>query len=499
MINNPKLSYLKADLRSLSLFRIILGISILYNLYIKSFYCIEFWGAEPIIPIPLFQTLNGVNSISIFDYIRNDNFAYLYFAASYFFTLLFTLGIKTRITTVICCFLFWNLLQSSATFTFGFDYYTFHLLFLACFLPLDSHFLVKIFKEQKAINEPRLIFSILIFYQIAWIYLASAFAKYGESWMNGYAVQNMLLDKWATTGLGKLLSDQYWYYMPATYLTLTLEFSLVFLIFLPYKSSLLRFIASTILFVFHLNIALTYDVGNFSISGFAAAALLLPAAFWDRLKVHKTAFQKTDLVKNVYLRRIGLYFSIFVLFVITVKNLNFCSNNNFFKDSAIAKSMNSVLAFANIPSPIRVSFFNQHWKMFAPNPPVKSGWLALEVQKKDGLTYDFFNNQLITEEPKINWTPKGLEFYLLYYCRNFDNPNGNNVKYKLFLKYWIKYILKKHKYPMAEIDNLIFSDYIYTTAKKPHKKKVNFSLYSAVEIINQEFEKPLANKSSSFD
>jgi hypothetical protein len=137
--------------------------------------------------------------------------------------------------------------------------------------------------------------------------------------------------------------------------------------------------------------------------------------------------------------------------------------------------------------------------MFAPNPPVKSGWLALEVQKNDGMTYDFFNNQLITEEPQINWTPKGLEFYLIYYCRNYDNPNVNNVKYKLFLKYWIKYILKKHNYPPKDLEKLIFTDYIYITARLPHASKVSYNLYRASEITNQKFENLDSKKSSSFD
>jgi hypothetical protein len=114
-------------------------------------------------------------------------------------------------------------------------------------------------------------------------------------------------------------------------------------------------------------------------------------------------------------------------------------------------------------------------------------------------TYDFFNNQLITEEPQINWTPKGLEFYLLYYCRNYDNPNVNNVKYNLFLKYWIKYILIKYQYPHTSIEKLIFSDYLYITARLPHSKKVSYNLYSASEIINQNFENLDSIKSSSLD
>jgi hypothetical protein len=329
--------------------------------------------------------------------------------------------------------------------------------------------------------------------------LSTAFAKYGESWINGYAVHNMLNDKWATTELGKLLGDQFWYYMPSTYLSLVLEFSLPFLIFLPYKWTILRLLASALLFVFHLNIALTYNVGNFSISGIAVAALLLPDAFWNKLKFKPNAAEIIISKGSSLLWKTGLIFSIFAASVITFKNLHFCFQNNFARENPFVKSIAEGLDNINFPSPIRISFFDQYWKMFAPNPPVKSGWLALEVQKNDGMTYDFFNNQLITEEPQINWTPKGLEFYLLYYCRNYDNPNVNNVKYNLFLKYWIKYILKKHNYPPKDLEKLIFTDYIYITARVPHASKVSYNLYRASEIINQKFENLDSKKSSSFD
>ena len=499
MLKLSKFSYLRADSRSLSLFRVILGISLLYNIWIKSFYCIEFWGASPIIPQPIFQTLNGINSFSIFDLFRNDFFAYAYFALTGLSALLLTLGVKTRYISVLTCFLFWNLLQASSSFSFGFDFYTFQLLFWSCFLPLDQHFSFRLGKKNVKYKEPSLIFSILLFYQIAWIYLSTAFAKYGESWLEGYAIHNMLNDKWATTELGKLLGDQFWYYMPSTYLSLILEFSLPFLIFFPYKWNFLRLIAASLLFLFHLNIALTYNVGNFSVSGIAVAALLLPEAFWKKLKFKANAAENIIYKGNSLLRKTGLIFSIFATAVITFKNLHFCFHNNFARENPLIKSIADDLDNINFPSPINISFFNQNWKMFAPNPPVKSGWLALEIQQEDGSSIDFFNGKLITEEAKINWTPRGLEFYLLYYCRNYDNPNVNNVKYNLFLKYWIKYILKKHNYPPKDLEKLIFTDYIYITARLPHASKVSYNLYRASEITNQNFENLDSIKSSSID
>jgi hypothetical protein len=483
---NPKPTYwqqLRLDNRSLSLFRIILGLSLLYNLWIKSYYLKEFWGENPIIPQAVFQALNGANAFSIFDLIRSDLFAQTYFVLCFISFSLLTLGFRTRWTAAISCFLYWNLLQASASFAFGFDLYTFQLLFWACFLPLNQYW--KLDFKQKTAKQANLIFSIILLYQIAWIYFATGIAKYGDSWLQGYAVQNMLLDQWATTDLGQYLANQAWFYMPATYLSLFFECIFPLLIFLPFKR--LRYLASGFLFIFHLSILLTYHVANFSISGFAVAVLLLPADFWKKLQFQALQNPSPN-IQNRYLKYLSYGLCGLAFVVISSKNIYFASRCSPLRKTAFAKTLNIQLPYLEPVQLVRVSFFTQYWRMFAPNPPFKVGWIALEIEEEDQ-AYDLFSKKRIREQPQINWSPQGLEYYLMMYARTFNFPSGQGERYKVFLKYWIPYQLKKHNIPLSRLDDLRLVEYQYYVKVPPHPTEVSRDPYRARKLVEQDLTK----------
>ena len=205
---------LKIPTASLSLFRIILAISVFYNLFfVKLPYATQFYGQNPIIPLSVFQNMNGVNSFSIFDFVRNDNFAYFFIVLGIMGSIAMGLGLFRFYSTIFTTFIYWNILQASSTYIFGFDFFTFQMLFWACFLPLDNHFTVhKI--QNKAVGH--WLFGFVLLVQISWVYFSSAVCKYGESWSGGYAVHNMLMDFWATKPLAAYIVNQPILYTPLT-------------------------------------------------------------------------------------------------------------------------------------------------------------------------------------------------------------------------------------------------------------------------------------------
>ncbi len=151
------ISYLRQfsiPIHSLALFRILLGISLLYNLcLVKLPYATAFYGSDPMIPAPLFRAMNGNTAFSVFDWVRNDIFAYIFIGIGIVSSLLLTIGFRTRYAAIVSLFVYWNLLQASAKFVFGFDFYTFQLLFWACFLPLDGAFALQ---KKNCILAPKL-------------------------------------------------------------------------------------------------------------------------------------------------------------------------------------------------------------------------------------------------------------------------------------------------------------------------------------------------------
>lgn len=490
-------SYLRQfsiPIHSLALFRILLGISLLYNLcLVKLPYATAFYGSDPMIPAPLFRAMNGNTAFSVFDWVRNDIFAYIFIGIGIVSSLLLTIGFRTRYAALVSLFVYWNLLQASAKFVFGFDFYTFQLLFWACFLPLDGAFALQ---KKAASSRPNWAVCAIILYQIAWVYFASGCAKYGESWIGGYAVRNMLMDLWATRPLGTYLANTPWLYQPLTYITLAAECLFPLFVFILFKKHILRYVGVVFLIGFHVSILLMYDVANFSITGLAAAALLLPTHFWARFSSHKSKPDEpvptaTPAIAPITWQRYVLYgFIAFSAYIITEKNLFFLTRYSALKNQACIVQLSEQLRFLDIPSPVKISYFVQFWKMFAPNPPAKVGWLALETTKNDGYTYDFFTDRLIENKPRINWTPKGYEYYLLRYSRTFDYPDESGSQFKLFLKYWIPYVMKREQGNTSDINELYLTDYLYivTDQSKPHQPEITYNMYKAAEIVAAEYK-----------
>jgi hypothetical protein len=104
-----KIAHLDLDERSVALFRIILGISILYSLiFIKFSYTTEFWGEHRLIPINIMQEMNGKDAFSIFDYIQNDIFAYCWISTTIFLLIFYTVEFQTKIVSFLLLFFFFN-------------------------------------------------------------------------------------------------------------------------------------------------------------------------------------------------------------------------------------------------------------------------------------------------------------------------------------------------------------------------------------------------------
>lgn len=472
-MNNEKWEYLRLDTRSISLFRILLGLSILYNfLFIKLSFVREFYDEK----LGLFsqkewKVLNGTHSPSIFDFYRNETFAYIFIFVAILICIAFIAGIYTKITSILLLFFYYNIQAAVSGFCFGYDFYTYHFLFWSIFLPLSNHFYLtnKFIKNEVAFYKPPLLFSFIIILQIAILYFTTGIVKTGPSWLGGYAVRTMALDKFATFGIAPILNSSPIIYSTLTYVTLLFEILFPFLLFIKYKWKYLRIIAASILILFHLSVLLSYDVGNFSISGFAAAAILLPDIFWNKLnalKLPNLFNSKEEKLKshNKIIQFLSFGFVSFAAIVMVNQSVVFMSKQLSDNHKGVFSKVNSIVSKAELSNPFKFSFFLQNWKMFAPNPPPNCGWLAIEEIKDDGFIYDLISGELVkNNEYKLRYSLSGFEKQLMNPMRAYRYRES--WKYRMLLKKWIPYKIKQIHPNTTDFKNFNLCEYDFFISK----------------------------------
>lgn len=445
-------------------------------------------GENRVVPADVMKEMQGKNTFSLFDYVFSDTFAYFYTYTTIFLAVLFTLGVYTRYVSIALLLMFWNLLQGISFYCFGFDFYTFQVLFWAAFLPLDNFFSLK----KSSIRKPSLSISIAFLVQIAWIYFATGIAKYGQSWQGGYAIRNMLLDIAYIKPMATFFVDSPLLYKPLTYMTLLFEYATPLLLFIPVKNHIGKYLMVGFLLGFHFFIFAMSNVGNFSISGLSVALLLLPKHFWEQV-FNEGPLRFENLNKETKVFSYLKYgFVIVAVYVISISNLVFFTKYSALKTKENAKELEELVSKFIINSPVKTSFFLQHWKMFAPNPPMKGGWVTIEyTSKTDGYNYDLFTGSLVTDtETKPALPYKGVEYYLMNYARGYVYSQEGR-KIRIFLKYWYpKAIINRGFDFEKEKDNFKFVDYAFeiTDQSKPFTPQIQKIVIPSDVVINNEYK-----------
>lgn len=422
-----QLQYLILDTRSLSIFRIALGISLLYNiLFIKWGFIVHILGADTFMVFTEIQAIGTKPNYSIFSFIRSNLFVNIYMWLYLVNTILFILGFKTRVTSILSVFFQFNIFQAANIFAFGFDMFTFQLSFWAMFLPLSNYYSIERNRCRDAL--PSLSISIVLLIQIGMIYLFTGIFKYGVSWQDGYAVKLMLLDDDLMRGIGPILLKNKWLYTFSTYFTLLGEYLLIGLILIKWNWKKLRLIGAIFLFSFHSLIFLSYDAGNFSLSGFAVALLLVPGDFWRQLK------WKTNDVKEIVkfankIKWVYISLSLVAIFVIVERNFY---NYYLYNDDKVTVNR---LKKIHVPSVATASFFTQYWRMFSPNPAKHVGWLELAKNEVNDIGMSSLKSIYSSKEKN----PADWEAFILSHMkRNLYKKNTQNV-FTTSLVNWLKW------------------------------------------------------------
>lgn len=304
----------------------------------------------------------------------------------------------------------------------GDDYFRL-LLFWSMFLPLGARFSLDRLLDHKRIQLPVRVFnwaSAALLLQIAGGYLVSGCHKWPLAvWHDGTAVYYALsIDNYAKD-LGQLLLGYPTLTQFLTHATLWLELIGPFLLFCPLFFNHIRLLTCAAFISLQIGFYLTMYLMLFPLAGLAAMIVFLPSPFWDasealflQIKPATLRFLKPIREKPLWTRcesmlkrylfnlpagpvRVDtpIYMNLIIILLmicVTMWNLDALRFKNF--------TMPKVIRYICLTADL-----NQAWRMFAP-PALSGGWFVVPGKLRDGTEIDLFNNG-----SAVNWEKPSLQ------------------------------------------------------------------------------------------
>ena len=286
------LSWFAIDSRALGIYRIFIGCVCALDIIRRWNYIDVFYSNKAISIDP------SKSSFNIFKYIGNSSIEiHIIFLIGILFSIFLIIGYKSKLSHLIVAIIIIGIHSQVTAVANSGDMFLTSMLVWTLFLPLGKSLSLdalikslKDFKElkveelnnrKKGINRPVQIKSIAYFavlLQISAIYFLSALNRIGApSWEKGTAFYDMHQLDTFITSFGYYIRDYINYPISKifTYSSLYLEYSIPFLLLLPFYQHILRLIAIITLTIFHIMINLSINVGLFSPTMIATFPLLI--------------------------------------------------------------------------------------------------------------------------------------------------------------------------------------------------------------------------------
>lgn len=375
------------DSRSLSLFRILLGLVALYHFGQLAADAPEFFGPEGILSADFVW-----NGYSIKPWLFTGLFAapesmglvFTVLVLGIAGSLLLLIGWGTRAGAVLAWFAAGTLASRNPLILHAGDSLLGVMLLFAIFLPTDRHFALR---RRSGETAPFLVsnfWSSLWFIQIAVVYLTAALVKVPVStWRDGTHLELLLCGTECVTPMGHWLGQQTTLARISTWSSLVIEFALaVLLLALPSTWQRSRLWLIIMAIGLHLMIALTLQVGLFPILSLTAITLFLPPLFWDRLKFRKNMEANVPLPEAQYTPK-RVWQSVAAILVGIPITLIAIGNMD--------------ARFRYVPESVTAIFHQLNWKnnwsVFA-DTPTQSYRLGVEITVPSGLKIDLFEGAI---------------------------------------------------------------------------------------------------------
>jgi predicted DCC family thiol-disulfide oxidoreductase YuxK len=286
-------SYIKRifslDYRSIAALRIIIGLTLLFDVIQRSTSLIAHYTDIGLLPRSELFRIDNYNGYWSLHFINGSPlFISILFIIAGVFALMMIVGYKTRISTIVSFIMLISIHNRNPMVLQGGDVALRVILFWMIFMPLSNRFsLDNILNKTKNLVEDKNYFAIPgIIYSLQFIsiYLFAGFMKDGAPWVSTYNAVGLTLalDQF-TTYFGVWLKSMPKILPAITIFTLWLErYLFVFFIF-PFKNSWARLIGVFLAAILMIGINLSLKLGLFGMIMVAISIGLLPGVFWDKI------------------------------------------------------------------------------------------------------------------------------------------------------------------------------------------------------------------------
>lgn len=418
------------DPRSVALFRIALGVTLLFDLYLRSAHGLldALYTDSGVLPVSM---IPGQVRWSFLDYTSSPHAVRWAFAGIALVYTSLTLGFLTRWMKVLACICLVALYHRNPMVDTGSDCSLRLFTFWGALLPLGSSWSLdaKIFYRRHWLRESaNRITPAAIAMNIAILYFLNAFQKTGIAWHTGDAVRSVLWDPWIATVVGASLRDSSLcpIFTPISFGVLGLEFLLACCALLSITSLWAKRLMCLGMLFLHSGFALFLNLGVFAPVYLATALLFIPSRDWARVmpNFHPLARLPRRHHTQLLWEGVGLVM------------LSWCLHQSALNNSRIPNGIRTFLA-TNTPSWLsKASAFMmipQEWGLFrAPSTTVYT--VLISAQTPDGQVVDpirkipFNPHQVFRHSARIekNWT-----HYLIRLAR--PQNRGFRAQFKRYL------------------------------------------------------------------
>lgn len=295
------------DTRSLAIFRVVVGILILIDLYDRSLYLVDFYTDDGFLTRALVGEYLGqmkppgeetVNAVMPWPFWSFHLLSGEVWVAQFLFGLQAVLAVvlmfgwKTRLFTLANWLILISLHARNPIVLNSGDTILRMMLFWSLFLPLGARWSIDALlrKGRAATSNPHVsMASVAFIIQLCTMYWFTGWAKMNDTWLQGEAIQNVLQLNIVCRPLGKYLLEYPQLLEFLCHATVWLEFGAPFLLFVPWKTAWIRMGLVATFIGFHLGIVLTMTVGLFSAIAMICWIALLPSDFWNARWVKRWA------------------------------------------------------------------------------------------------------------------------------------------------------------------------------------------------------------------
>jgi hypothetical protein len=417
------------DLRSLAVFRIGLGLVILYKAFFRMVHADMIFGVRGLYSLQIMSDFWGNIPHLPSIHLASDDvtFHFAVFAVEALTAIAFTLGWQTRAVTLL---LFYFELSNNVAMYLnqdGADIYIGSALVWCCWLPLGRY--LSLDSRRNLAPESNRICnwaSAALVLQIVMIYWFAGHNKTGAAWKAGTAVQWALNLDLKSTIFAEYLRSFFALNRAATYLTPYFEMSAVLLL-VPFAVARIRMVLICAFVIFHLAFGVVFHIGALSFAASCIWLALIPTEAWDRLW-RKTRRDAAPALQPGARWRWACAPLLAVFFVAGWQRTPGPAKTWPVRSAALA-TMGAGLS--------------QSWLFFAPNIPRYLGWYQIFGKKADGRWVEYLPfrdsesvNFRMTKPKDVFGETIGSEFWDKAIYRAFQYPKqARALKHFLCARY----------------------------------------------------------------